>query len=316
MRRMDLDGDAVGVLSQQADEEGVLGVGAVQPDAQRVVHAGLRYEGRRVGRVCQEGGYDEPRLRDVEAYRESRGRIRSRAGGLARVLAHTCRRASSPVNAAGHLTCRHILLRDRGFPSRAVLSYAGGMKLLRAANELLAFVIEVLALLALGWWGAHAAGWWLALLLPLAAAVLWGLFAAPKATFRVALPAVLAVKAVVFGVRSRRWRDSTSPRSPGCSASWPPRTPLPRHQPVARRGAVPRAPGGGRSRPCGGAARVDRLAPLRLGREVLLPELQLAAGRGLRAPCKSVSRVRSSTRRILPETVLGRSANSRRRTRL
>ncbi|MFC5909110.1 YrdB family protein [Streptacidiphilus monticola] len=73
------------------------------------------------------------------------------------------------------------------------------MKLLRAANELLAFVIEVLALLALGWWGAHAAGWWLALLLPLAAAVLWGLFAAPKATFRVALPAVLAVKAVVFG---------------------------------------------------------------------------------------------------------------------
>ncbi|MER5471105.1 YrdB family protein [Streptomyces sp. NPDC002685] len=73
-----------------------------------------------------------------------------------------------------------------------------------AANELLAFVLEVAALACLGWWGftvGHGLG--LHVLLgvgtPLSAAVLWGLFAAPKARLRPRLPLVLVVKAVVLG---------------------------------------------------------------------------------------------------------------------
>jgi hypothetical protein len=73
----------------------------------------------------------------------------------------------------------------------------------RGANLALAFALELCALGALAWWGwrAGAEGWsrWaLALGLPAAAAVLWGLFAAPQATFHV--PALtVATKVVVFG---------------------------------------------------------------------------------------------------------------------
>ncbi|WP_445524651.1 YrdB family protein [Streptomyces cyslabdanicus] len=75
---------------------------------------------------------------------------------------------------------------------------------LRVINEGLAFLLEVLALAVLAWWGWRSADHTAARLLltvaaPAAAAVVWGLFAAPKA--RVALPVlgVLAVKALVFG---------------------------------------------------------------------------------------------------------------------
>ncbi len=75
---------------------------------------------------------------------------------------------------------------------------------MRTVNEALAFLLEVLALVALGYWGWHTGSVVavkLALLIgaPLLAAVLWGLFAAPRARFRVPLGAVLAVKALVFG---------------------------------------------------------------------------------------------------------------------
>ncbi|MFD5191453.1 YrdB family protein [Streptomyces sp. NPDC058357] len=72
------------------------------------------------------------------------------------------------------------------------------------ANELLAFVVELAALGALGWWGFAAGdGVVFRLLLavgaPVAAAVVWGLFAAPRARFRPPLAGVLLVKAVVLG---------------------------------------------------------------------------------------------------------------------
>ncbi|GHA92692.1 YrdB family protein [Streptomyces termitum] len=71
-------------------------------------------------------------------------------------------------------------------------------------NEALAFLLEVIALGFLAWWGWSAvepvAGRIaLAVAAPGATAVLWGLFAAPRARFAVPLPAVLAVKALVFG---------------------------------------------------------------------------------------------------------------------
>ncbi len=65
-------------------------------------------------------------------------------------------------------------------------------------NEGLAFVLEVVALGVLAWWGS-AVALWLAVAAPLAAAALWGAFAAPKARFSVPLAAQLAVKALVFG---------------------------------------------------------------------------------------------------------------------
>lgn len=67
------------------------------------------------------------------------------------------------------------------------------------ANEALAFLAELAALAALGYWGWKAAGVVLAVALPLVAAVLWGLFAAPRARYRIPLAGQLAVKGLVFG---------------------------------------------------------------------------------------------------------------------
>jgi hypothetical protein len=79
------------------------------------------------------------------------------------------------------------------------------------ANAALAFFLEIAALVALGYWGFQAgsgtpAKLALGLGTPLLAAVLWGLFAAPRARFAVPLPAVLAVKALVFaGATAALW---------------------------------------------------------------------------------------------------------------
>ncbi|MFJ9822955.1 YrdB family protein [Streptomyces sp. NPDC101160] len=75
---------------------------------------------------------------------------------------------------------------------------------LHVVNEGLAFLLELAALGCLAWWGWQrvepvALRLVVAVAAPAAAAVLWGLFAAPKARFPVPLPGVLAVKALVFG---------------------------------------------------------------------------------------------------------------------
>ncbi|MHB9848064.1 YrdB family protein [Streptomyces sp. Tue6028] len=74
---------------------------------------------------------------------------------------------------------------------------------LRVVNEGLAFLLELLALGALAWWGWRSTGeiWRIlpAVAAPGAAALLWGMFAAPRARFKVPATAVLLVKAMVFG---------------------------------------------------------------------------------------------------------------------
>lgn len=87
-----------------------------------------------------------------------------------------------------------------------------------AANELLAFLLEVAALACLFWWGfALADNLALQLLtgtaVLAAAVVLWGLFAAPRARFRPPLAGVLAVKALVLGGEPSRCTGSGT-RSP------------------------------------------------------------------------------------------------------
>ncbi|MFD8734281.1 YrdB family protein [Streptomyces sp. NPDC059618] len=73
-----------------------------------------------------------------------------------------------------------------------------------AANEILAFLVELVALATLSWWGFTIGHGWIPHVLfglgvPLVAVVLWALFAAPKARLRPGLPLVLVVKAVVLG---------------------------------------------------------------------------------------------------------------------
>jgi hypothetical protein len=75
---------------------------------------------------------------------------------------------------------------------------------MRHVNDVLAFLLELVALAALGYWGFKAgpgvpAKIALAVGAPLLAAVAWGLFASPKATIALPLIGVLAVKALVFG---------------------------------------------------------------------------------------------------------------------
>ncbi|MFF3394268.1 YrdB family protein [Streptomyces sp. NPDC002669] len=72
------------------------------------------------------------------------------------------------------------------------------------ANELLAFLVELAALVMLSWWGFTAGDdtavhLLLGLGAPAAAAAVWGLFAAPRARFQLPLAGVLLVKAVVLG---------------------------------------------------------------------------------------------------------------------
>ncbi|WP_308437769.1 YrdB family protein [Streptomyces sp. Y2F8-2] len=73
-----------------------------------------------------------------------------------------------------------------------------------AANELLAFLLELAATACLSWWGFTvgpdgAGRVLLGVGTPLSAIVLWSLFAAPKARWRPRLPLVLVVKTVVLG---------------------------------------------------------------------------------------------------------------------
>jgi hypothetical protein len=75
---------------------------------------------------------------------------------------------------------------------------------LHAANEGLAFLLELEALAGLAWWGVDTGGGLAAKILlgvgtPLLAAVIWGLFAAPRARIRLPMAGVLAVKAIVYG---------------------------------------------------------------------------------------------------------------------
>ena len=90
-----------------------------------------------------------------------------------------------------------IIADDVPMPSAAL------PRALHVGNEALAFLIELVMLAALGWWGAGSSEARIVRVLlgigsPLAAAVVWGLFAAPKARIRLPLAGVLGVKGVAF----------------------------------------------------------------------------------------------------------------------
>ncbi len=77
------------------------------------------------------------------------------------------------------------------------------MAVLRAANLVAAFALELCALLACAYWGIHAGTTplvqvTLAVAAPLAFAVVWGLAVAPKAVVRIAVPAREAVRFAAY----------------------------------------------------------------------------------------------------------------------
>jgi len=78
-----------------------------------------------------------------------------------------------------------------------------GANALTAAALALRFALELGALAALAYWGAHTGDGIVRVLLavaaPLAAAALWGIFVAPKSARRLRDPARLAVELIVFG---------------------------------------------------------------------------------------------------------------------
>ena len=75
---------------------------------------------------------------------------------------------------------------------------------MKAVNLLLRFLLELTALVALGYWGFHAAAGMAGILIcigaPLAFAVLWGLFAAHKAKYPPPQPWKAVLGAVLLEV--------------------------------------------------------------------------------------------------------------------
>jgi hypothetical protein len=75
---------------------------------------------------------------------------------------------------------------------------------MKAANLALRFLLELAALAGLAYWGAHTGSAvvkvLLAIVAPLLAAIVWGLFAAPKAARRLPRGPRVAVEAAVFGL--------------------------------------------------------------------------------------------------------------------
>lgn len=79
------------------------------------------------------------------------------------------------------------------------------MAVLQSINLALAFLLELGMLAAFAYWGFHTGSTVLTRLLlgvgvPLAAAVIWWLFMAPKATRRLQGTAYLVVKVILFGL--------------------------------------------------------------------------------------------------------------------
>lgn len=78
------------------------------------------------------------------------------------------------------------------------------LEMITFANLALRFLLELCALASLGYWGFQTGSGWLVkwalgIGAPLLAAIVWGLFVSPKATYDIGDPARLAVEIAVFG---------------------------------------------------------------------------------------------------------------------
>ncbi|GAB3012702.1 YrdB family protein [Spirosoma pulveris] len=81
------------------------------------------------------------------------------------------------------------------------------MQLVKALHQLIAFLLEIAMLITLSMWGFHGvkstvAKWLPGLGLPILAAILWGILAAPKSSYRLDLPYRLLFSFTLFGITS------------------------------------------------------------------------------------------------------------------
>lgn len=77
------------------------------------------------------------------------------------------------------------------------------MAILQALNLALRFLLELCVLAALGYWGFQSQGLLGKIVFgigtPLVAAMVWGMFVAPKATYRLPKSVILGIELLVFG---------------------------------------------------------------------------------------------------------------------
>ena len=85
------------------------------------------------------------------------------------------------------------------------------MASVRTANLGLRFALELALLVGVGWWGGHVVGWWAAVLLPLAAAAVWGAFLSPKARWTIPRPARLVLELVLFSLAAAGYYGAGRP---------------------------------------------------------------------------------------------------------
>lgn len=88
---------------------------------------------------------------------------------------------------------------------------------MRVINLGLRFLLEILLLVALAYWGFEthdgAIRWVLGLGAPIAAALTWGAFVAPKSSRRLADPLRLIVEIVLYGLGVLSLIDASQPTS-------------------------------------------------------------------------------------------------------
>ena len=89
-------------------------------------------------------------------------------------------------------------------PRDQIGSRSTTLSALQTTNLAAAFLLELCALAALGYWGFHTGDGLLAKLAigigaPLLAAIVWGLFVAPQATVPLGQPWHVLIEALVFG---------------------------------------------------------------------------------------------------------------------
>ena len=85
------------------------------------------------------------------------------------------------------------------------------MTSVRTANLGLRFLLELGLLVGVGWWGGHTVGWWAAVVLPLAAAVIWGSYLSPKARWTIPPAARLVLELVLFGLAAAGYYGAGQP---------------------------------------------------------------------------------------------------------
>lgn len=81
------------------------------------------------------------------------------------------------------------------------------MQIIKLINQIVAFLLEIGMLIAIGYWGFHQGKtnltkYSLALALPAIAIILWGFFAAPKSEYRLEFPVRIIFEICLFAIAS------------------------------------------------------------------------------------------------------------------